>query len=144
MAYKKSEATRLKDLARNKLWVENNRERARETVRRSYKKHYGKTWMLAAKKRRYMREYGISYDTFLSMFEQQEGLCACCSRHMVLESSARDVTCACVDHDHKTGQVRGLLCRQCNAAIGILGDSASRLRSAASYLDVTRDWRNRP
>ena len=40
----------------------------------------------------------------------------------------------CVDHDHKTGKVRGLLCRYCNLGIGNLQDSPKLLRSAISYL----------
>jgi hypothetical protein len=39
-----------------------------------------------------------------------------------------------VDHDHTTGQVRGVLCFSCNVAIGHLGDSADRVRRAADYL----------
>jgi protein-arginine kinase activator protein McsA len=43
-------------------------------------------------------------------------------------------TIVCIDHDHKTGQVRGILCTGCNTAIGKLGDSISGLKRAVNYL----------
>ena len=43
------------------------------------------------------------------------------------------------DHDHVTGQMRGLLCRQCNVALGQLQDDASLIRRAAEYLDAWRE-----
>lgn len=39
-----------------------------------------------------------------------------------------------IDHDHETGKVRGLLCNNCNRAIGLLGDSVSTLLDAVEYL----------
>ena len=39
-----------------------------------------------------------------------------------------------VDHNHKTGEIRGLLCRKCNMAIGLIGDSPDTLARAIAYL----------
>ena len=39
-----------------------------------------------------------------------------------------------MDHDHETGEVRGLLCANCNLAIGLLEDSPSRILAAAAYV----------
>jgi len=45
-----------------------------------------------------------------------------------------------IDHDHETGQIRGTLCRNCNTAIGVLGDSVERVEAAAAYL---RHWKEK-
>mgnify|MGYP006405797549 CR=1 FL=1 len=42
----------------------------------------------------------------------------------------------CVDHDHETGHVRGVLCRRCNRAIGQLGDTREMLMKAVDYLSA--------
>jgi hypothetical protein len=69
--------------------------------------------------------YGISIEQYDLLFSQQDGACAVCHR--------RERTLS-VDHDHQTGQVRGLLCRKCNAAIGALGDSVETVSRALDYL----------
>ncbi len=71
------------------------------------------------------RSYGMGIEEYNQMFESQRGLCAICHKSGQLH----------VDHDHNTGAVRALLCRQCNTGIGHLSDSPERLRAAADYLD---------
>jgi hypothetical protein len=75
--------------------------------------------------------YGISEDQYKAMLEQQEGRCAICQE--LPKSIALHV-----DHDHVTGNVRGLLCRDCNLAIGHLRDSTSILMRAIKYLENYR------
>jgi hypothetical protein len=74
--------------------------------------------------------YGISLADYEAMFERQGGACAICKRTGVT---------LCVDHCHLTGQVRGLLCTQCNCAIGLCRDDPALLRAAAEYLQAARD-----
>jgi len=69
----------------------------------------------------------------------QEGKCAICGRR---PTQFRRL---CIDHDHRTGEIRGLLCDYCNTTIGFLKDDADWLASAADYLKecpTRRLWSN--
>lgn len=74
--------------------------------------------------------YGITPEQYEAMLAEQGGVCAICRR----KDKGRNLA---VDHDHETGQVRGLLCQACNRAIGQLGEDPDRLDTAVSYL---RRW----
>ena len=76
---------------------------------------------------RYLKRYGLTLEDYNRMFEAQSGRCAICS---VSVEGAR----LCVDHDHGTGKVRGLLCSLCNRALGQFRDSTELLRKAIAYL----------
>lgn len=74
------------------------------------------------------RRYGIVAEEFDGMFEAQDGLCAIC----------RSAPAAHVDHDHDTGEVRDLLCFNCNGGLGQFKDDAEVLRAAADYVERHR------
>lgn len=74
------------------------------------------------------RSYGISQSAYLSMLDAQGGTCAIC------KTSAFGIKGPCVDHDHITGQVRGILCNNCNRAIGLLKENIFILKAAINYL----------
>lgn len=69
------------------------------------------------------------------MFDAQRGLCALCQLPETCRSNTGTVKLLAIDHCHETGQVRKLLCNNCNRAIGLLKDDAGLLRRAADYLD---------
>lgn len=76
--------------------------------------------------RRKMYNYGISAEEYYSMLKTQNGVCATCGR--------ADKTMLSVDHDHVTGKVRGLLCRNCNSALGFVKDDPKILWKMIIYL----------
>lgn len=78
--------------------------------------------------------YGIDEASWWLMLEAQEWACNICSRPWKEEDDP--VTWA-TDHNHTTGQVRGILCRNCNTALGLFQDSPTLLRQAAEYLALT-------
>ena len=78
-------------------------------------------------------KYGLSVETFNELFEAQGERCAICGTSS-FGTRAGKVLSAFIDHDHISGNVRGLLCRTCNVGIGAFGDSPELLLEAAAYL----------
>lgn len=81
-----------------------------------------------------MSRYGLTLDQYAELLRKQRGVCAICGEPetLVRKGTLCQLT---IDHDHTTGQVRGLLCNNCNRAIGLLKDSPEHLRTAAEYLE---------
>ena len=79
--------------------------------------------------RQLKRNYNITPDDYNRMFEEQNGVCAGCKEP---NSSG---TKFCVDHDHQTDVVRGLLCGPCNRALGLIKDKISTLQNLSIYLN---------
>lgn len=73
--------------------------------------------------------YGMSPEEYGELLDEQLGCCACCG-----SSDPKRKGGFVIDHDHNTGQVRGLLCHSCNIGIGLLGDSVSGVINALRYL----------
>ena len=71
-----------------------------------------------------VNNYGLTPEMWSDLIESQDGLCAICW----------DVPAVHIDHDHKTGLVRGVLCQTCNIGLGHLRDDPRLLRSAADYI----------
>ena len=103
----------------------------------TYKLHDGEKkerlelWkQLAYKNRRNtLKKYGILPEDYDQMYIEQEGKCAVCGTH---QSSMKKKLV--VDHCHKTGKVRGLLCNHCNSLLGFSRDNIATLNGAISYL----------
>ena len=72
------------------------------------------------------KKYGVDETLFNKMWSEQFGVCAICPSKLTKASH--------VDHCHKTGQVRGLLCFRCNSGLGFFQDNIGNLTGALSYL----------
>jgi hypothetical protein len=68
--------------------------------------------------------YGITKEEFDAKVTKQSNLCAACKTALPTD----------LDHNHSTGQNRGVLCGDCNRGLGLFKDSPERLRNAADYL----------
>lgn len=82
----------------------------------------------------FRKKYGITMDDYERMLIQQNGICAICGQGETALGRSGEVKPLAVDHDHKTGAVRGLLCHRCNSVLGNAQDDPARLEAAAAYL----------
>lgn len=73
--------------------------------------------------------YGITLEQYNGMFAAQNGLCKGCYRHQSTLKRALNV-----DHNHSTGEIRGLLCDGCNIALGAVRENKEVLTRLVSYL----------
>ena len=103
-----------KFLANQRAWLSRNLEKVRAQARaRSLK-----------------RNFGITQARYIELLRGQGGGCAICGS----TNSGRNNRNFCVDHDHKTGSIRGLLCFSCNHGLGQFKDSTVTLQAAICYL----------
>jgi len=78
---------------------------------------------------------GISDEDYWKIYKEQEGRCGICKRRMY----SKRYKAFCVDHDHKTGRIRGLLCHSCNSALGLFRDDPIALKRAIKWVeDIVR------
>lgn len=80
----------------------------------------------------FSRVYGLSMEDFTTLMRSQKDRCAACKLPF---SEAKDFW-PCVDHDHATGQIRGLLCRLCNLTLGHAHDNPEILHGLLRYLET--------
>lgn len=92
----------------------------------------GESYHRNQRARRLERVYGLTVANRDAMFAKQGGRCALC-RELPDEEHHPELV---VDHDHATGEVRGLLHARCNALLGMARDDPSTLRAAARYLEL--------
>lgn len=82
------------------------------------------------------RKYGLSREQWMEMYATQNGSCAICHRPGLVPYPGRSrKTLLVVDHCHKTGKLRSLLCFCCNVVLGLVDDSANTLQNAIEYLE---------
>ena len=96
--------------------------------RKYMKEHYNKD---KQKNVNLKKNHGITLDEYNAMFDRQSGKCAICKD----DFPDRHGKSIHVDHDHATGAIRGLLCRQCNLMLGHARDNKAVLAGAIDYLD---------
>lgn len=101
----------------NKQYARANPEKMQEKDRRNSLKRF---WNMT------LEEYSV-------MLDKQGGKCAICGQ--TSKNVSQRYKNLCIDHDHATGKIRGLLCDKCNRGLGLLNDSKILLKRALEYLD---------
>ena len=97
-------------IERAKVWQEANPARFKE-LRKQWKERNAEKVRFSRRKGQLKRKYNLTHDQFEALVTQQKGLCAVCGKTPFPRMLA-------ADHDHTTGEVRGLLCRRCNLGVG--------------------------
>jgi len=112
-------------LHRNERSIYN--KKYRETHREKLVAHQ-KEYRKAHREEILMKKYRLTIENYDKMLVAQNGVCAICGH-------PPNWRCLSVDHNHITGNVRGLLCTNCNMMLGLVDDSIEILRSAIEYLN---------
>jgi Recombination endonuclease VII len=97
---------------RNRTYCKENKDSINKQVRESYRQ----------------KKYGISPKEWEVLFNSQNGRCAICETGKLGKNHWH------TDHDHQTGRIRGILCSNCNTALGLLKDDITRLEKSIEYL----------
>lgn len=108
-AWLKKDKNKHKNREKSNAWYKENSERSREYSLK--------------------QKYDITLEQYNKMYTNQNGCCAICGEHQDSFSKA-----LAVDHCHSTKEVRGLLCTNCNTALGSFKDNVSLLFKAVEYL----------
>lgn len=106
-----------------KNWRSHNKERVKATSKAHYEANKTRS-----RNKTLLRDTGFGIETYNTLYSEQGGRCAICGK---AQAKSLDM-----DHDHKSGKVRGLLCNNCNRGLGLFKDSPEVLRNAAKYLEL--------
>lgn len=128
-----------------------NRVKAKEYLKEYYKDPEKKQNKLDADRKRYQMnkeadirrrrnatlkcEFGITIDDYNIMLKNQNNVCGICFKPETdQDKKTKKIRSLAVDHCHTTGKIRGLLCRKCNTAIGLLKEDLNIINNCVSYL----------
>lgn len=110
---------------------EETRAKERETLRLYYKTHPEKFIFRNTREYRLKLKYGLTVEQYQKMLLEQDNQCKICSGDLIVQGDDK----ACVDHNHTTNKVRGLLCKTCNFMLGYAQENRDTLLEAVKYLD---------
>jgi hypothetical protein len=110
----------------------------RSDYQRRWRKANPEKTRAQARRANYKRLYGITPADAERLWAEQGGLCRCCGTELYPPSHEKyhGSGVSNVDHCHKTGKIRGILCWHCNTGIGKLGDSVAGVKQALAYLEA--------
>ena len=106
-------------------------DKNRRKINAQKREHYRKNWTQLngdySRARNLFNKHKMTLEEYDNLFEAQDGVCAICGLPEINQRLA-------VDHDHKTGEIRALLCGNCNCALGHARDNEERLMAMIKYL----------
>lgn len=106
-------------------WYKNNLNHVRITYKKNLKQ---------IRNRNLKKKFGITLINYNTMLENQNYVCAICNQPEKRVHNNGKISALCVDHDHQTGKIRGLLCYGCNVSLGRFKDNPELLKRALKYI----------
>ena len=129
-AYRRKYRLSKKGKTTEKAWNKSAKGKAaRKKASKSYRAKSPAKDKARRRRHRLKKAFGITIEQYDEMFKKQGGCCAICG-----DTNIKYGRRLAVDHHHKTKKVRGLLCNQCNRALGYFQDDINNLASAIKYL----------
>lgn len=142
----------------HKLWREKNKEKLRKKQkiyyenhkkelycyrminkkkRRIYDKNYGKEKRSHKRNMWLLKTYQIDSLSYYRLLKQQNEVCAICGKkEIIFDKRNNKFRSLAIDHNHKTGKIRGLLCSKCNRGLGLFDDNIQLLKNVIIYLST--------
>jgi hypothetical protein len=130
------EEKRLRKKIYDKEWKKRNKIKINKSRLKSIhklKEINPSEYKLRSKKANLKSKYNITYEEYNTLITKCNNHCEICNIYLINPH---------IDHNHETGQIRGILCNNCNRGIGLLQDNSEVLRNAALYLDRTNNGQN--
>lgn len=118
----------------NREYQRERNEENREEINRRAREHYREN-REEYRDRALRSKYGITSEDYQRMHDEQGGVCAICRREETAAHANGKVRRLAVDHDHETGEVRGLLCFACNVRVGYF-ENGGWMKALHDYLEV--------
>lgn len=126
---------RKKNLEKNRQYYRDyhvrNKKREKELRGSDKQRAVLRDWQLRTK-------YGISLKDYKNMWTEQEGKCKICGKYKPIDG--KTIEKLCVDHNHESGKIRGLICFNCNAAIGHFQEDIELLKKAIVYMTEEKTY----
>ena len=97
--------------------------------RNTYLRAYYRANKEKIRDRKKTKKHGLTLEEFNTILKAQDGKCAVC------RTTDWGLVGPCVDHNHKTGEIRGILCSGCNTAEGLLKGDPIRAKALAVYME---------
>lgn len=120
-------ANKKKAKASQKKWYNKNQLKLKQYRKQYYRKNKART--KAINRNSVLKHFGLTLESYNKMLMDQNFRCYIC--RVKVKRLKKSLA---VDHDHKTGKVRGLLCNTCNIVLGLVKESTMRLGSMIDYL----------
>lgn len=115
-------------------FLSKNKQKIKERDKKRKRIYNAKPEVKERLKEKNLKQYGLSLDSYEEMLKKQDFKCKICNK--------QNKSVLAVDHDHKTGRIRGLLCFSCNVILGNAKDDEKILLKSIEYLRNSNEYKS--